>query len=450
MLPLLIFASPAVANEAWRLDSAFGLPDGFSLSGTFRARYESLDSQFRAGRLGGDQIFVIRSTLKAAISQGPLSLVGELADSRAALDDLGTPISTTMVNPLELLQGHLQWRVEDIFNTGGVSLLRAGRMTMDVGSRRFVARNRYRNTSNAFSGVDWQWRSGNGRRFRAFYTLPVNRKPSSVTKLRANDVEFDEESTDVAFWGIFIAEKLSWGDQAEFYYFGLDEEDSNGRRTRNRELTTLGMRLIRGPSSSGIDYQIESTLQFGVSRPSSASVNLVDLDHFAHFHHVELGYTFGGRSYRRLIAQFDYASGDDDPTDGNNERFDTLFGARRFDFGPTSIFGPFARSNLITPGLRLQLKPSLKTTSFIAYRAYWLASDRDAWTTSGARDVTGGTGQFIGQQVEIRVRWNVIPNNVRLEAGVAHLFSGEFINEASNSDRQGDSTYAYSQIALTF
>ena len=42
---------------------------------------------------------------------------------------------------------------------------------------------------------------------------------------------------------------------------------------------------------------------------------------------------------------------------GENNRFDTLYGARRFDFGPTSIYGPFIRSNLNSPALRLFFKP---------------------------------------------------------------------------------------------
>ena len=60
----------------------------------------------------------------------------------------------------------------------------------------------------------------------------------------------------------------------------------------------------------------------------------------------------------RLIFQYDYASGDDDPNDADNNRFDTLYGARRFDFGPTGIYGPFARANLSTPGMRIKLKPA--------------------------------------------------------------------------------------------
>ena len=64
-----------------------------------------------------------------------------------------------------------------------------GRLTMDLGSRRLVARNRFRNNTNAFTGVDWKWQSELGWDFRAFYVLPVQRLPSERERLFDNDVE---------------------------------------------------------------------------------------------------------------------------------------------------------------------------------------------------------------------------------------------------------------------
>ena len=60
-----------------------------------------------------------------------------------------------------------------------------------LGSRRLVARNRFRNTINAFNGLNAQWRSKGGAEARAFYTLPVQRLPRSASELHDGDVRFD-------------------------------------------------------------------------------------------------------------------------------------------------------------------------------------------------------------------------------------------------------------------
>ncbi len=450
LIGMHVFSCAIAESTPWRLQDALLLPSWLSVSGTYRTRYESLDSQFRAGGDGGDQILLLRTTVKAAARHGRLTIAGEMLDARAALDDMGTPISTSLVNTAELLQAYLQWSASDFLAPGGLSKLRRGRITMDIGSRRLVARNRFRNTINAFTGIDWKWQGANGRQFRAFLTMPVNRKPNDRAALTDNDVEFDEEDSDVKFWGLYYSETLSWGDRAEVYYFGLDEDDASGRATRNREHSTVGLRLYRAAKLSHFDYQLEAAFQFGESRASTSSADIIDLDHVAHFEHAELGYSFDYIWHPRLIAQYDFASGDDNPTDGDNEQFDTLFGARRFDFGPTSIYGSFARANISTPGLRFMLKPHRALTSLIAYRAYWLASDRDVWTTSRVRDARGATDSFLGQQIEMRVRFEVVPKSIRFEAGVAHLFAGKFMRDAPNSTGQGDATYLYSQIGLRF
>ena len=437
--------------QPWRVNTAARLPQWLSVSGSHRTRYESLDGQFCATRNGSDQIVALRTFLLSEFEFDALRIGLEVIDSRAELADRGTALSTMVVNPVELLQGYIAWDATGLLAAGDRSELRVGRLAIDVGSRRIVARSLFRNTINTFTGVEWRWQSANGRRFQAFYTLPVNRKPNTQSALLDNDIEFDEEDADVRFWGLYYAfAALPAGLRGEIFFFGLDEDDADGRATRNRELYTPGLRFYRPPAKGRLDYLLESVFQFGESRGSSAATNVRDLDHFAHFQHVEVGYSFDTPWSPRLILQYDYASGDDDPTDGDNDRFDTLFGARRFDFGPTGIYGPFARSNLSTPGVRLKLRPSRDIKLFVAHRSYWLASDRDAWATGGVRDVTGRSGSFIGHQVEAQFRWEVLPGNYRFETGIAHLFGGEFRDDAPNSNREGDATYIYSQVLFNF
>ena len=443
-LPLLAsvgLASPA--EEPWELKSAVPLPERLSIHADHRIRYEYLDNQFRAGLAGSDQVLAIRTRVEIEFRIADWLKAGaELQDSRAYLHDSTTPLGTGMVNTVELLQAYLEFATDGPF--GGSQTARLGRMTMDIGSRRFVARNRYRNTSNAFNGLALQWQGDGERELRIFYVLPVQRRPTDADRIRNNKIEFDRESFDFQFFGVFYADKLPWGDHREVYLFGMWEQgtydSTDPEVTPNRKLLTGGFRLLRKAHEGRFDYELESALQGGRSRT-------VEQDHFAHFHHLALGYTFDKPWSPQLVLHYDYASGDRDPTDNRNHRFDTLFGARRFDFGPTSTYGAFARENINSPGVRLRLKPDRKWSAFIDYRAVWLAEARDQWVPTRVHDPSGSSGTFVGSQIELRLRWDVLPRNWRLEVGYAHLFAGEFIDKAGN---RGDTNYVYSQVGVKF
>jgi hypothetical protein len=440
----LLGSTPARAWEPFSLNDKV-LPERFSLTVRHRTRYEYLDEQFRAGSPGNTDVIALRT-----LAHGRLRLLhglwvgGELEDSRAERNG-DTLLNTSIVNSVEALRAYLELQRSGVW--GGTLLAQFGRITMDVGSRRFVARNRFRNTINGFTGIDLRWKSEGGTELRGFYTLPVRRLPSDRDKLDHNKIRNDEESFAGKFWGLFAGADLPGVGRGELFLFGVDEDDRPNRRTLSRELYTPGFRVFRSARKGHFDYQVETALQFGDSRTLTSGRQL---DHFAHFHHAEVAYSFDTRCNARLVMQYDYASGDDDPNDGDNNRFDTLFGARRFDFGPTGIYGPFARANLHTPGVRVQLKPTRTLSSFLAFRGYWLADKRDSWVAAGVRDPSGKSGSYLGSQLELRVRWRILPGNLVLEAGFAHLFAGEFIDDAPASNDQGDSNYVYTQISIGF
>lgn len=446
VISLLLASSNAWAEDpdwkTWRIDDA--LPNRVSLSVQHRTRYETLDEEFRSGTRGDREILVLRTLLHGRLELiDGLWLGAELEDSRAEVNG-DTFLNTTIVNTVELLRGYLELNRDGVL--GGTLSAQAGRITMDLGSRRFVARNRYRNTINGFTGIDVKWKSGGGTELRGFWTLPMRRQPSGFSQLRENKIQDDEEDFDLQFWGLYAASEVPMLGRGEVFVLGLHEQDEPNRRTRRRELYTPGFRFYRAPAVGEFDYTLETAFQVGRSRAATTGARL---DHFAHFHHVEVGYSFNVAWSPRVVVQYDYASGDEDPSDGNNNRFDTLFGARRFDFGPTGIYGPFARSNLNTPGLRLQLRPTRTVTSFVALRSFWLADRSDAWTTSRVVDPTGKSGRYLGSQVEMRVRWNILPGNLRFEAGYAHIFDGGFLQDAPNSNRPGDLNYFYTQAVLS-
>ncbi len=214
---------------------------------------------------------------------------------------------------------------------------------------------------------------------------------------------------------------------------------------------TPGLRLFKDPAPAQFDYQLEVVMQTGTSRADESPATLNDLDHFAHYENLQLGYTLATAWSPRVSAMFDYASGDEDPRDRDNGRFDPLFGARRFDYGPTGIWGAFQRSNMYSPGARLNLAPRPDVRVMAGYRAFWLASDTDQWVPNRVRDASGNSGSFVGNQFEISASWAVVPNNVTLEAGGACLLGGEFPSAAPNAGRDGeDSSYLYAQLTLAF
>lgn len=434
------------------LHNAVGLPDWLAFSINHRTRYESVNHTFRKGTSGGDQVLAFRTLVLTEARYLGFRLGGELEDARLALDSPGTPVDTTQINQAELLQAYLAWEGHDLFGSGLALSVKGGRQTLDVGSRRLIARNRFRNTINGFDGIDlslsrpatWQW--------RAFFVFPVTRLPSDVPALRRGQTQFDEENAATFFTGTFFSlDRLPLASRGELYAYYLREEDTHHHpiATRDRRLWTPGWRWYRPPQLAQPDFEFEMAFQTGTSRVASTSRD--SLDHFAWSGHAALGYTFDLPWQPRFLAQYDYASGDENPGDGKNRRFDTLFGARRFEFGPTGIWGAFARANLNSPGFRLEVKPTQGIDGWFAYRAFWLAERRDAWTGAGIQDPTGRSGNFLGHQIELRTCWQAIPGLLALETGWAHLFKGKFARNAPGAPADSDdSNYFYAQTTLNF
>lgn len=453
-VPLLAAAlahAPAQDADPCRLADAIGAPEWFDIRGSSRIRYATLDGQFRSGGSGGDQALSIRTLLEAKFQFNPVTITIEGIDCRQYLGDFGTPVGTSLVNATELLQANLSWRAEDFLIPGSESRLTVGRLTMDIGGRRLVARNRFRNTINGFTGADWLWKIDEAQSFRAFYTMPVTRLPADAESLRDNQAQFDKEDTEHTFWGAHYQHAdLPLGTTAELYLVGLAENDTDDFDTHDRNLITPGIRLHRLPSRAKFDFELEGILQFGETRASSDPLDSQTLDVFACFLHATLGYTFDVPWSPRFALHYDYASGDKDPGDQAYGRFDPLFGARRFEYGPTGIYGAVARSNMSAPGCRFTLAPAKDVELMIAHRACWLASDTDSWVPTNVRDFGANSGSFVGNQIEAALTWQPLPGNLAIEAGVAHFFYGQFPRNAPNRSDQGDSTYAFVQTTIEF
>lgn len=441
--PTVMAPAPPVPTPATPQGSR-ATPSPWSVSGSLRARAETLAGQFRPGVAPHDDVLTTRFTLAVGYDAGRIRYGAELFDSRAFGQDPASSVGTGEVNALELVQAYA-----DIDLDGdGDSTLRLGRMTMDIGSKRLVSRQNFRNTTNAYTGARLSAPLLDGA-LTAFWVLPQSRLPDDRDGIENNTAERDRESPDLQFFG------ASWSGPAgadasrlEIYAYGLTERDGGAVRTRDRRLVTPGLRWRRPPAAGQFDFEVEAAGQFGTARRTTAPTDVQDLDVLAGFVHAEIGRTFDHPVSPRLSVHYDQATGDE----GGNSygRFDFLYGARRFEFGPAGLYGPVSRQNLISTGLRFEVKPSKRLDGFVMARGLWLDSPGDSFGATGVRDPAGRTGRVAGQQIEGRVRYALRPETVWLEVGAARLFKGRVLEAAPNAPDTGDTIYGYADVTVSF
>lgn len=433
---LLISNSLYGADGPWALTDALGLSDGFTISGEHQSRFEHYDGNVFVDASPNDGVFFLRTTLDAQYKRDRFSARVELMDSRQGQADHDTALQNSHVSTLDLLQANVGYT----FGTNNSSEIRVGRFTQDWGTRTLIARNRYRNTINTLDGVSFIHKQGNGNEFKFLSVQPVRRTPRDRLSLLDNEHRTDKSSEALRIHGAFanlpnflpsLLNNDALNLDLETYYIALKEKDTRDLQTANRDLHTFGFRVRSAPATSEWDINFESIFQTGERRASSSPADTVNLDHQAFYQRVELAYSFDTPSRLRAIFEFNYASGDESPLDQDSGRFDTILGVTAFEFGPVSLYAPINRSNVVTPGIRLTATPWANVSLMADYRHFWLAENKDSWGRTKQRDVTGDSGSQMGQHLELRVRWSVVPGNVRIDSGLIVLDAKNLIDERS-------------------
>lgn len=420
------------------LKTATHLPDWIDLGFDQRTRFESYDHPWRAnqaiGNGGTDAQALLRSRVRFGLGgDGPFRFLFEGQDSRSFSDDVpGAFQNNTTVNQFDVLQLFGSLTLKNVLGTGLRTDFHFGRFTMDLGKRRLVARNDFRNTTQAFDGFHWQVGEDKLWRIRAFVVEPIVIQPERL----------DEINSKFFFWGTYFESRHFPWFQFDAYYLGLNDKRQANVANR-RTYSTYGLRLFKDPVAGQMDYEIESGFQTGSSGNN---------DHFAHFQHFETGYMLDAPWTPRFLVQYDYASGDDDPTDNENATFDRLFGARRFEFIPTGIYGPFFRSNINSPGYRLIVVPQKGLTLQARHRFWYLAQGEDQFIGSGLQDATGRSGSYLGHDVELRAQW-AVTQNLMFDVGYVHWFKGSYFDSPAilalmPQGGNKDSDYFYGSIQI--
>lgn len=398
-----------------------------SLSGSYRLRYETLKNPIfpttEEVRTQTNERLSSRLLVKGQVSYGQWDGVVQLQDSRAALDDNDPTLTSSQVNTFEPLQYFV--RYSDV--SDHISAITAGRLTVDHGSRRLLAKGVYRNTANAFDGimVDTRWQNWD---IRGFYLLPVSRYPTDSDSLESNQRAFDKSDSRRRFYGFYMS---SHDKQWAIQNYWLKETDGPQLATKNRDLYTLSVNYTLHTVDEW-KGSVEAIGQTGTARESTAATDTTDKTVRAWMFHADMGKPVSDNTFMR--GELDIASGDSDSDDGTIEDFDTLYGVRRFDFGPTDVYQTFPRRNLLAGGLRTVTTLAGAHNIMVGYKALWYLK------TSSSED------KFIGHQLEARWRYQV-NTHLRLALGGAYLNKGSALQSGDYPD---DTLFGFTGFLVTF
>ena len=427
----------------------------WQVDGELRARYESLDGQFRRGFEGSDQAIFTRALFKAEYDFGRLAIAGEMQDSRAFVDDEGTPLSGSFVNTADVLQAYVAVKSGGFLGAGSTGRTTLGRQTISIGSKRQVERVSYANVIRTFTGLYHLSENARGDELHMFAAVPVARLTEGAEGARKNEFEADEEEWSRKFFGIHyrradafpaIASDIT----AELFAYGLFEDDAEDFEGPNRQYVYPGFRLYRPKRLSHWDLDLEPSVRFGTRRATSAPGDETELDVFATRVIAIAGYTFDLPWQPRLAAEWFWASGDEDPSDDNFERYERLFGSRRTDLNNTSLHGPLTYSNLDAPGARLEVKPNDVTDARVAWSVAHLASETDQFQIARLQDPTGESGSFMGHTIDVRTRYLPKRQPIVYEAGGSVFLFGEFTENVPDRPDGSRTLFGYIQATLTF
>lgn len=389
-----------------------------------RFRYELRENDYRTPGMVSDDALFSQTLVYLGVREvmDPLRFAGEFEDSRRMLSDrVAVPNES---NYTEALQAHADLHFDHTLDDQPLTAT-AGRMTFDAVDRRLIARNRFRNAINSFDG--FRLRLGEDRRpweVDAFVLRPVER----------NVEDFDQSNDHAWLYGVTGYWRAgSPGIEIEPYWLWLDQEARQGFPLQ-RSLHTFGVHAFGQWAEGHWDYDVSLAGQLGETR---------NLPHRAWAAHAETGYSWKVPWKPRVGLWINYATGDRDPGDGSQQRFDPLFGATFAFYGYS---GYFNWQNLINPSVRFSVLPTDRLRCELIHRMYWLASERDAWVRGLRWDPTGNSGQFIGQELDLRTAYPVW-RWLELEVVYAHFFPGAFVADTGPSP---GSDFTYLQATLRF
>ncbi|MDO9469179.1 MAG: alginate export family protein [Nitrosomonas sp.] len=430
-----------VRNLAKTGIDAFKDLDWLDVGLDYRVRYELRDNDIRRNSLLTDHPVLLRTRGYVGIRNilDPFRMAVEFEDARGYNSQF--PRDNRDWNPFELIQtyGELYFKgalgQDDLGNHRPIRI-RGGRIAWEAVDRRLLGNNQWRNTTNNFEGFRVTFgQEANDWEFDAWGMQPVIRDIN----------EFDGRNKGQWFYGA-VGHWRKWSDVITLqpYFMGLKQDGRDGRQAE-RDIYAPSIRAYGVLPNTNIDFDFGAIYQFGQDNGRKKS---------AWSYLLEVGYTAKHDWKPRLSAFYSFVSGDRDPNDNVDNRFERFFGFAR----PWSPDDYLVMENVKAPKLVFEFSPHKDVSIDGGYSWFWLASDKDRFnnllsvSTPNAfnRDVTGESGDFIGQSINARINYKLTPL-VDTTLGYSHFMNGEFVKnrqQAALGEVADSSNFFYAEVSI--
>jgi hypothetical protein len=383
------------------------LPSWLRVRGEFRERFEGFEgSGFVEDR--DDSYALSRVRVNATITPSTyLSFQANVQDARVADKEVG-PTTAPFRGPFDLRAAFA-----DIGDAKAPIGARLGRQELAFGEQRLLGHLAWVNTGRTWDAARVILRA-KAWQADVFGASLVRSLPDA----------FDKSGNGNRLAGVYAASATVIPQASlEPYVFWRRDVNLRSELTTIGDLsqTTMGVR-VAGQLPARFDYGVEMAMQRGSL--AADSVN-------AWAGHWQIRESLPGTGAVKLTSEYNFATGDQNATDGSRQTFDQLYPTGHDKLGLADQVG-WRNVHHLREGF--EFSPFKATPISLNYHSWWLAEKTDGlYAASGAllaRVAGGAADSHVGQGIDVQVA-RPLTQQIQVAAGYAHMFTGAFLKQAT-------------------
>lgn len=434
-LVMALFATPSIlwAQEAKKDENAGDKAakkigewiDKISINGQIRFRGEYRNPVGYGGTAAendDDDMYLLRTRLNIDVKvKENIKVFAQPQDSRTFGEEAS--VSSNEKN-LDMHQSYVE--ISDLFKLWGPVSLKIGRQELKYGDGRLISPSDWNNVGRAWDAIKLS---------HEHHDLKADIFTSVIKENTDANDDYDFSGMYLTYTGYkdYVFDGyLLWR-----HYGTEDFTGEDGVKGRLNDYT-YGVRF--NGKRVGFDYSGEFAYQTG-----DYAEDNVKAFAFA----AVIGYTFAEVKYSpRFAFEYDYATGDKDPTDGDRETFDPIFPFAHAYQGYADVF---AWKNGADWKFTGSMKPDVKWILQADYHIFKLAEKKDAWYKSDGtavrRDATGASGNAVGNELDLHAKY-AYDDSLSFWMGYSRFFTGNFVRDTGGID--DDMDWLFLQMTVNF